>query len=192
MTDNRAFLNMVPRNAEIYVANLEQSYRPPTYAGSALRDFEDPFAEEVPIHVTEAADVRTIRAYTIESGETKYKIYRGDMHRHTDVSADFKYDGSLIEVYRYALDAAGFDYIVPTDHQLGFDQEFTWWQDEKLTDLFHVAVTFTPLFGYERSLGFPNGHRNVIFAKRGTRTFGQIQPPSSPTQKLGSYTARRC
>ena len=124
----------------------------------------------MPIHPTEKEDLAKIRAYTIESGGAKYKIYRGDMHRHTDVSQDFKYDGSLIEVYRYALDAAGLDYIVPTDHQLGFDHEFTWWQDEKLTDLFHIAGTFTPLFGYERSLPFPNGHRNVIFAKRGTRT----------------------
>ena len=170
MADDRAFTDMIPKNAEIYVANLERSSRPPAYDASALRPFEDPFAEEVPIHTNEAADLRTIRAYTIEAGEKKYKIYRGDMHRHTDVSADFKYDGSLIEVYRYGLDAAGFDYIVPTDHQSGFDHEFTWWQDEKLTDLFHVAGTFTPLFGYERSLPFPNGHRNVIFAKRGTRT----------------------
>ena len=124
----------------------------------------------MPIHPFEQQDVARVRDYTIRAGDKQYKIYRGDMHRHTDVSQDFKYDGSLIEVYRYALDAAAFDYIVPTDHQLGFDHEFTWWQDEKLTDLFHVAGTFTPLFGYERSLGFPNGHRNVIFPKRGTRT----------------------
>jgi len=169
MTDNRPFQDMIPRNAEIYAANLGRSRLAARYDGSLVA-FKDPFAEEVPIHPKEAASIAKIRGYSIESGDTQYKIYRGDMHRHTDVSADFKYDGSLIEVYRYALDAAGFDYIVPTDHQLGFDQEFTWWQDEKLTDLFHVAGTFTPMFGYERSLGFPNGHRNVIFAKRGTRT----------------------
>lgn len=170
MTDNRPFEDMIPRNAEIYAANLGRSRLPPRFDSGALGDFEDPFAEEAPIHPTEKEDLAKIRAYTIESGDAKYKIYRGDMHRHTDVSQDFKYDGSLIEVYRYALDAAGLDYIVPTDHQLGFDHEFTWWQDEKLTDLFHIAGTFTPLFGYERSLPFPNGHRNVIFAKRGTRT----------------------
>ncbi len=169
MTDNRPFQSMIPQNAEIYAANLGGARLAAQYNG-ALTAFDDPFAEEVPIHPNEAGAIAKIRGYTIEADDAKYKIYRGDMHRHTDVSADFKYDGSLIEVYRYALDAAGFDYIVPTDHQLGFDQEFTWWQDEKLTDLFHVAGTFTPMFGYERSLGFPNGHRNVIFAKRGTRT----------------------
>jgi Rhodopirellula transposase DDE domain len=33
--------------------------------------------------------------------------------------ARFKYDGSLIELYRYALDAAGMDYIHATDHNSG-------------------------------------------------------------------------
>ncbi len=174
MTDNRPFSDMIPRNAEIYTANLGASSASPSYSASTLQAFANSFSgpseEAVPIHPFEAQDVARIRNYTIRAGDKQYKIYRGDMHRHTDVSQDFKYDGSLIEVYRYALDAAAFDYIVPTDHQLGFDHEFTWWQDEKLTDLFHVAGTFTPMFGYERSLGFPNGHRNVIFPKRGTRT----------------------
>ena len=170
MTDNRTFDKMIPQNADIYAANLGSSLSTPSYDASSLQPFADPFAEEVPIHVDEAGDIETIRRYTIRSGSRNYKIYRGDLHRHTDVSQDFKYDGSLIEVYRYAMDAAGFDYIVPTDHQLGYDQEFTWWQDEKLTDLFHVAGGFTPLFGYERSLTFPNGHRNIIFPERGTRT----------------------
>ena len=169
MTDNREFVAGKPKNAEIYAANFGASSAAPSYDSSAFVPFKDPFVEEVPIHPNEKENVKTIRDYTIEAGEKKFKIYRGDMHRHTDVSQDFKYDGSLLEVYRYALDAAGFDYIVPTDHQLGYDQEFTWWQDEKLTDLFHVPGTFTPMFGYERSLTFPNGHRNIILPKRGTR-----------------------
>jgi uncharacterized protein DUF3604 len=169
MTDDRIFATNVPQNAEIYAAPLGASARAPSYTAAAFTPFDDPYTEAVPIHANEPENLRTIRGYTINAGDKNFKIYRGDMHRHTDISQDFKYDGSLIEVYRYALDAAGFDYMVPTDHQLGYDREFTWWQDEKLTDLFHVPGTFTPLFGYERSLTFPNGHRNVIFAKRGTR-----------------------
>ncbi len=169
MTDNRDYNEMIPKNAEIYSADLGKATSAPDYSAGNFQPYVDPFAEAVPIHPYEVENLKTIRAHTIDAGSKKFKIYRGDMHRHTDVSTDFKYDGSLIEVYRYAIDVAGFDYIVPTDHQLGFDQEFTWWQDEKLTDLFHAAGTFTPMFGYERSLTFPNGHRNVIFAKRGTR-----------------------
>jgi hypothetical protein len=170
MTDERPFVDNVPRNAEVYYAKLGSASAPPAYSPEQFAPFSDPFAEEIPVHPFEADNVKAIREHVIDAGAKKYKIYRGDMHRHTDFSQDFKYDGSLIEVYRYALDAAGFDYIVPTDHQLGYDMEFTWWQDEKLKDLFHFPGAFVPLFGYERSVNFPNGHRNVIFAKRGTRT----------------------
>ena len=170
MTDSRKFSDAVPKNAEIHAAELVEAGTPPDYSDGNFTRYVEPWLEELPIHPNESRNVATIRGYTVDAGGRHFKIYRGDMHRHTDVSQDFKYDGSLIEVYRYALDAAAFDYIVPTDHQLGYDQEFTWWQDEKLADLFHVPGTFVPMFGYERSLRYPNGHRNVIFSKRGTRT----------------------
>jgi hypothetical protein len=186
MTDNRLFSSMVPQNAEIYAADLGKSTTDASFASSQFRPFDDPFVEEVPIHADEPADVARIRNYSIKAGDKTYKIQRGDMHRHTDVSADFKYDGSLIEVYRYALDAAGFDYIVPTDHQTGFDQEFTWWQDEKLVDLFHTPGSFTPMFGYERSLNYPNGHRNIIFPKRGVRTL-----PIPLDERMGKVGAKK-
>ena len=113
---------------------------------------------------------RACASYRVNAGGKSYGIYRGDLHRHTDVSQDFKYDGSLIEVYRYAIDAAAFDFIAPTDHQAGWDQEFSWWQSQKLADLFHLPGAFVPIFGYERSLPYPNGHRNVFFLQRGVRT----------------------
>src|ERR1700682_439076 len=87
--------------------------------------FTEPFVEAIPVHNNDAADVAAVRAFAIANEGKEYKIYRGDMHRHTDVSQDFKYDGSLLELYRYALDAAAFDYIAATDHQAGYDQEFT-------------------------------------------------------------------
>ena len=152
MTDNRPFVNAVPLNAEVYAANLGVAGGQPDYSEGNFVQYSEPFAEAVPVHPFEERNVEAIRGYVVNAGEKQFKIYRGDMHRHTDVSQDFKYDGSLIEVYRYALDAAAFDYIVPTDHQLGYDQEFTWWQDEKLADLFHVPGSFVPMFGYERSL----------------------------------------
>ena len=112
MTDNRTFDKMIPQNADIYAANLGSSLSTPSYDASSLQAFADPFAEEVPIHADETGDIETIRRYTIRSGSRNYKIYRGDLHRHTDVSQDFKYDGSLIEVYRYGLDAAAYGLII--------------------------------------------------------------------------------
>ena len=171
MSDDRTLANTVPRNAEIYSAKLAPAETAPAYNRAQFIPLADPAAEAVPIHPREAQDVRRVRDYVVEAGDKRYKIYRGDLHRHSDVSPDFKYDGSLIEIYRYAIDSAAMDFIAPTDHQAGHDQEFTWWQSQKLADLFHVAGAFTPLFAYERSLRYPNGHRNIFFEKRGVRTF---------------------
>ncbi len=58
------------------------------------------------------------------------------------------------------------DFLVVTDHQSG-DQEYTWWRIEKAADMFHVPGFFTAVYGTERSVSYPNGHRNFLFAKRG-------------------------
>jgi hypothetical protein len=185
MTDNRPFATMVPGNTDVYCARLGRSSAA-TWSASSLEPFQEPFEEAIPVHANEPSDVKTIRAYAIRAGGKTYKIYRGDMHRHTDVSQDFKYDGSLIEVYRYALDVASFDYIAPTDHQAGYDQEFSWWYGQKLVDLFLVPGNFVPLFAYERSISFPNGHRNIIWAHRGVRTL-----PIPPDERSGKVGAKK-
>ncbi len=183
MTDARPFSTMIPGNADVYCARLEKG-PPQGQFASNLRPFADIPIEAIPIHVTESQDVQAMRAYSIRNAGKDYKIYRGDMHRHTDVSQDFKYDGSLLEGYRYALDAAALDYIALTDHQAGYDQEFTWWQNQKLVDLFLVPGAFAPLYAYERSVPYPNGHRNVIFAHGGVRTLPI--PPEEQAGKTGA------
>jgi hypothetical protein len=35
-----------------------------------------------------------------------------------------------------------------------------------MTDMYHVPGAYAPIFGYERSAIYPNGHRNVFFARR--------------------------
>jgi len=182
MTDNRPFSTMIPAKADVYFGRLTPHVapQPARMAASQFSPFTDPTVEAIPVHNRETEDIKAMHAYTVSSAGKQYKIYRGDMHRHTDVSRDFKYDGSLIELYRYALDAAGMDYIAATDHNTGYDQEFTWWQNQKLVDLFFVQGAFTPLFAYERSIPYPNGHRNVIWSKRGFRTL-----PVSPDEQRG-------
>ena len=91
------------------------------------------------------------------------------MHRHTDISWDGNRDGSLFDAYRYALDAAAHDYLGVADHQAGQEVEYSWWMIQKAVDLFTIPGKFTPLYGYERSRGYPSGHRNAMFAQRGVR-----------------------
>ncbi len=45
---------------------------------------------------------------------------------------------------------------------------------QKLTDMFYAPGVFVPMFSYERSVQYPEGHRNVIFAQRGIRTLPRL------------------
>jgi hypothetical protein len=63
------------------------------------------------------------------------------------------------------IDAASMDFGASTDHQ-GGAWPYWWWYTQKMTDMYHVPGTYVPIFGYERSAVFPNGHRNIFFARR--------------------------
>jgi hypothetical protein len=65
------------------------------------------------------------------------------------------------------MDAVAFDYLGVCDHQAGQSIPYNWWMIQKAVDLFTIPGKFTPLYSYERSLPYPNGHRNVLFATRG-------------------------
>ena len=71
------------------------------------------------------------------------------------------------------------DWIGSADHDNGNGREYTWWLTQKLSDAYYVAGRFTPLFAYERSVPYPHGHRNCIFAKRGVRTLPRLAAPAN-------------
>src|SRR5438034_766221 len=54
----------------------------------------------------------------------------------------------------------------------------TSWLIQKTTDLYSQPPTFTPMFTYERSVAYPHGHRNVMFAQRGVRTLPRLVGPT--------------
>ncbi len=135
-----------------------------------LAEFSDPAEGSPPVHPNEREDVARVRAYRITLNDATLRILRGDFHRHTEISADGAGDGSVADYFRYMMDAAAMDTGIISDHNAGGDNEYTWWRTEKAIDLFHIEGYYTPLFGYERSVAYPNGHRNVVFAERGTRT----------------------
>ena len=148
----------------------------PAWKGSGrpvLSGFRESGLTAVPVHPNEDRDTAAIRRYRYETGDRSYKILRGDLHRHTDISSDGIGEGGLIDFYRYALTAGQFDFMMVGDHQYGGDNvpgvEYNWWRTEKSEDIFHVPGRFWPLYGTERSLPYPNGHRNTVFARRGIR-----------------------
>ena len=105
------------------------------------------------------------------------------MHRHTDISWDGNRDGSLNDSYRYAMDPAAFDYLGVCDHQGGESIPYNWWRLQKAVDLYTIRGHFTPVYSYERSLNWPNGHRNVIMPKRGIRPLPRGDTKSGTAEK---------
>jgi hypothetical protein len=116
----------------------------------------------------EAGDVKFLRSASVTIDSKAFKIYRGDLHRHTELSTDGggSRDGSAPEFFRYMIDAASMDFGAVTDHSAGGDVEYWWWITQKLTEMHQVPGRYRALFGYERSATYPNGHRNIIHPYR--------------------------
>jgi len=123
----------------------------------------------------EAAHVAAMRKYRAAIGGKTLRILRGEFHRHTEISADGGGDGTLFDMWRYGLDIAALDWLGFGDHDNGGGREFTWWLSQKTTDVFLVPDAFTPMFTYERSVNYPDGHRNAVFARRGVRTLPRLR-----------------
>jgi hypothetical protein len=123
---------------------------------------------------SDRANAAKARAYRVPSEGQNLKVVRGEFHRHSEYSADGGLDGTLIDQWRYLIDAASFDWAGCCDHDNGGGREYSWWTTQKLTDIFYSPGKFAPLFTYERSVAYPEGHRNVVFAQRGVRTLPRL------------------
>jgi len=179
--DGRVFGKAQPQTTEIGYTRIQPA------AGAApieLVEFREPPLKAAPVHANEPANVAAIRGYRYRAGAKSYRILRGDLHRHTDISPDGIGDGSLLDFYRYAFSAGQFDYMLVADHQYG-GTEYNWWRTEKSEDAFLVKGRFWPLFGTERSVAYPNGHRNNIFAERGNRELPILREENEGTKDTG-------
>ena len=148
-------------------------------------------------HPTEVDDVRFIRNYRAEHNGQSWRIVRGDLHRHTELSQDVGGidDGSLPEFYRYMIDAAEMDFGASTDHQAG-GTDFWNAMTQKLADMYHFPERFSTLYGYERNPGNPFGHRNMIYTHRNypiVPFFIPLHPrfllPDSPDGELLTFSS---
>jgi hypothetical protein len=127
-----------------------------------------------PRDAVEKAAIERMRAYRVQSDGGQLRLVRGEFHRHSEISSDGGFDGSLLDQWRYILDAAGLDWIGCCDHDNGGGREYSWWITQKETDIFNAPGSFASLFSYERSVDYPEGHRNVVFAQRGIRPLPRL------------------
>jgi len=151
-----------------------------------------------PETMAEREQIALMRNYRAEVGGVSLRLLRGEFHRHTEMSGDGGRDGPLIDAYRYLIDAAAMDWGGCCDHDNGGGREYSWWIQQKLTDAYKLGSAFIPMFSYERSVRFPEGHRNVVFARRGIRPLPRLPKmaddsppaPAPDTQMLYRYLRR--
>jgi hypothetical protein len=134
------------------------------------------------VHKNEADDIARMRGHRVTAGGKTLRLLRGEFHRHTEYSSHRDGDGLLEDSWRYALDAGALDWMGNGDHDNGFGHEYMWWQIQKVTDLMHAPPHFVAALTYERSVVYPNGHRNVMMPKRGIRPLprGELVKGSTP------------
>ena len=200
LLDSRPVLLPNPGGGLLVVTNTDGRYATPDHLGNRVYagviDLPGETAEPALVakdtakqpskeFAEERATVEQMRRYRVEAGDKKYRLARGEFHRHTEISFDGGGDGSLEDMFRYAIDAAELDWIGNTDHDNGAGREYPWWLTQKLSDAYHVPGVFMPMFSYERSLPYPHGHRNVIFAKRGIMPLPRLAEPERDRQVAG-------
>ena len=169
---------------------------PPRYKPSMFVPANSPASERTPSPRTQAERkaIARARAYRTTLRGNQMRLLRGEFHRHTEISGDGGGDGPLEDMWRYAIDVAGLDWIGNGDHDAGNRREYPWWLIQKTTDAYLIPGRFTSLFSYERSRPFPEGHRNVVFPRRGIRVLptlplAAVEPlePAPDTEMLYRY-----
>jgi hypothetical protein len=165
--DGRTYENPHVTTAQLRYTLLPSFGRPAEERMQSLTVDEDAVASAAP---TEAADLAAIRAARWRTD----RLWRGDLHRHTDISADADRDGDILDTYRYAIDAASLDFMAVTDHsgaqRLNY-YRYDWWRNRQIATLFQNPGHFVTFFGYERTVTYPGGHRNVISTSRAAQPY---------------------
>ncbi|MBL8173783.1 MAG: hypothetical protein JNK48_03890 [Bryobacterales bacterium] len=143
-----------------------------------------------PSVAAERNQVALMRNYRANLSGAPLQLLRGEFHRHTEMSGDGGRDGPLIDAYRYMIDAAYMDWGGCCDHDNGGGREYSWWIQQKLTDAYKLGTSFVPMFSHERSVRYPEGHRNVVMAQRGVRPLPRLPisseapPAPAPDTKM--------
>jgi hypothetical protein len=107
--------------------------------------------------------------HEVKVADETFRLYFGDLHRHTDLSLCFvPSDGTIDDAYRYAIDAGQLDFLGITDHARdisnGDVQSLLWWRSSKEVDRHFLTDRFVPLVAFERS--HQDTDHNVVSLRR--------------------------
>jgi hypothetical protein len=182
-------------NVDIFAASLDAKDFGGEAKAASLKESDPPAVAPTADYITaERAATKAIQDYRIKINGETLRIWRGEFHRHTELSPDGGNDGGLLDMWRYAIDAADLDWIGDGDHDYGTGREYSWWTTQKAVTLFTIPKEFVPIYSYERSVSYPEGHRNVMFAQRGVRslprlpiTSPEVEKPAPDTNMLYMY-----
>jgi len=163
-----------PFENDMYASRLEISGEVKPASLVAAKVVPDQSIQPTEATQKERAAIERIRNFRSGAAGQELRIVRGEFHRHTEISGDGGNDGPLEDMWRYAIDVAAMDWLGCGDHDNGGHREYPWWLTQKTTDAFHLPGLFEPPFTYERSVRYPEGHRNVVFTRRGIRTLPRL------------------
>lgn len=172
-----------PFDNDIFLSRLEANGNAKAASLVAAKVVPDPNAKPSAATTKERSEIDRIRGYRAAVGGKSMQIIRGEFHRHTEISGDGGNDGPVEDMWRYAIDVASMDWLGSGDHDSGGHREYPWWLIQKTTDAFRLPGAFDPPFSYERSVSYPEGHRNVIFTRRGVRTLPRL--PKTDREQAG-------
>lgn len=183
-------------NSDLYIADFQPGIDAASTPEMVKFEAATPKPPVSPPASPPASPKDALRNYRIRIGEAPpLRILRGEFDRYTDFSPDGARDGSLEDAYRYLIDAASLDWSACCDSANADAHEYFWWLEQKAADLYHLGDRFTPLFAYERPARYPEGRREILFARRGIRPLPYLplvpaDAPSAPapdTQMLYRY-----
>lgn len=163
-----------PFDNDLFLSRLALAGTPPPATLVPSKNAPKSGLAATPATTAEREAIARCREYRASVDGKELRILRGEFHRHTEISGDGANDGPVEDMWRYAIDVAAMDWLGCGDHDNGAGREYPWWLTQKTTDAFFLPGAFDPMFTYERSVKYPEGHRNVVFARRGIRTLPRL------------------
>jgi hypothetical protein len=184
--DGRTYADPRERSAQLRYA--EFSAHVPPAGVEHMRPFQSEPAPAPEAQSSEQRGLARVRAARWP-GAAALRLFRGDLHRHTDMSGDGTWDPDILDAYRYALDAAALDFLAVTDHSFAERTNYyhyDWWRTRQVATLFENPGHFVTFFAYERTVGYPGGHRNIISLRPDAQPFRISDEEFSGVESYGT------